>query len=87
MTPTDAVELQAIADAILGRASAMRSEIGGAVNWADLRCTDVSVSLLSGLVTITIEEASPQGADRLRQHVSEELAKAGWPDIAVLTEW
>jgi hypothetical protein len=56
------------------------------VNWADLRCVDVEMSLLDGHVTVTIEEAAPEAVDLCR-FVSEELARRGYEEIAVRTEW
>jgi hypothetical protein len=55
-----------------------QSSIGGAVNWADLRCVDVQVSM--------IEEASPEAVNLCR-FVAEELARRGYDEIAVRTEW
>jgi hypothetical protein len=57
MTKEEAIALQAAVDEILALAVERRSEIGGAVNWGDLLCLDVEVSLLDGVVTVTIEEA------------------------------
>jgi hypothetical protein len=41
MTKDEALKLQKAADEILAQAAGERSRIGGAVNWADLRCVDV----------------------------------------------
>jgi hypothetical protein len=87
MTKDEAIALMSTVDGILEEAFEKRREIGGAVNWADLGCTDVAVSPISGLVTVTIEEASPGGAQELCRFVSDELMKAGYQDIYVLTEW
>jgi hypothetical protein len=87
VTKDQAEVLQSVVDDVLSDAFEKRKEIGGAVNWADLLCTDVSVSLLTGLVTVTIEEVGPDGAQRLREFVSAELERRGFPDVYVLTEW
>jgi hypothetical protein len=60
MTKEEALDLQATVNGILAQAAGERSRIGGAVNWADLRCVDVEISLLDGHLTVTIEEASPE---------------------------
>jgi hypothetical protein len=90
MTKEEALDLQATVNGILAQAMGERSRIGGAVNWSDLRCVDVEMSLLDGNVTVTIEEASP-GASELCRFVAEELARRGydahWGPIAVRTEW
>jgi hypothetical protein len=86
MTKEKAVALQATVDEILVLAVEKRSEIGGAVNWADLRCVDVEMSLIDGRVTVTIEEADP-GALELCRFVAKELARRGNDEIAVRTEW
>jgi hypothetical protein len=67
-------------------AAEKRSEIGGAVNWGDLRCVDVEISLIDGRVTVTIEEASPSALELCR-FVAKELARRGHDEIAVRTEW
>jgi hypothetical protein len=85
MTKQEALTLQATVDEILAQAVEKRSEIGGAVNWADLRCVDVEISLLDDVVTVTVEEASPD-ASELCRYVAEELARSGYGAIAVRTE-
>jgi hypothetical protein len=86
MTKEEALDLQATVNGILAQAMGERSRIGGAVNWADLRCVDIEVSLLDGHVTVTIEEASPEAVDLCR-HVAKELARRGHDEVAVRTEW
>ena len=60
----------------------------GAVNWGYLLCLDVEVSLLDGIVTVTVtvEGAAPEAVELCR-FVSEELARRGYSGIAVRTEW
>jgi hypothetical protein len=53
------------------------------VNWADLSGVDVEVSLLDGIVTVTIEEAAP-GAVELCRFVSEEL-ELSWRACSMAT--
>jgi hypothetical protein len=86
MTEEEAAALQATVDEILVLAAEKRSEIGGAVNWGDLRCVDVEISLIDGRVTVTIEEASPSALELCR-FVAKELARRGHDEIAVKTEW
>jgi hypothetical protein len=85
MTRNEALDLQTMVNKILEHAFAKRNEICGAVNWADLACTDVAISLLDEVVTVTIEEASPD-ANELREFVSTELSKVGH-NVRVQTEW
>ena len=84
MTKEDALDLQATVNGILAQAMGERSRIGGPVNWGDLRCVDVEISLLDGQVTV--EEASPS-ASELCRFVAKELARRGHDKIAVRTEW
>ncbi len=86
MTKEEAIALQAAVDEILALAVEKKSEIGGAVNWGDLLCLDVEVSLLDGIVTVTVEGASPEALELCR-FVSAELAPRGYSGIAVRTEW
>jgi hypothetical protein len=41
---------------------------------------------LDGHVTVTIEEASPEAVDLCR-FVAKELARRGYDEVAVRTEW
>ena len=86
MTKDEALKLQAVADEILAQAFEKRSEIRGAVNWGDLRCVDVEISLLDDVVTVTIEEASPDALELCR-FVAKELARRGYDEVAARTEW
>ena len=86
MTKEEALDLQTVVDGILAQAAGERSRIGGAVNWGDLRCVDVEISLIDGRVTVTIEEASTS-ASELCRFVAKELARRGHDEIAVRTEW
>jgi hypothetical protein len=86
MTKGQAIALQSVVDEILAQAVEKDAAIGGPVNWADLRCVDVEVSLLDDVVTVTIGEAAP-GASALCRFVAEELERRGYAGIAVRTEW
>jgi hypothetical protein len=86
MTKDEALDLQTTVNGILAQAMGERSQIAGAVNWADLRCVDVEMSLIDGHVTVTIEEASPEAVDLCR-YVAKELARRGYEEVAVKTEW
>ena len=59
MTKGEAIALQATVNDVLALAVERRSTIGGAVNWADLRCVDVQVSMLDGVVTVSTSFAIP----------------------------
>ena len=63
MPEEEALALQATVDEILALAVEKRSGIGGAVNWSDLRCVDVEMSLLDDVVTVTVAEAAPETAE------------------------
>jgi hypothetical protein len=82
MTKEEALDLQATVNGILAQATGERSRIGGLVNWGDLRCVDVEISLLDGHVTVTVEEASPS-ASELCRFVAKELTRRGHDEIAV----
>jgi hypothetical protein len=65
-------------------------EIAGPINWGDLKCTDVvmSVSVHGDIwIRVDIEEADPSSIE-LREYVSERLM-AKFPDIEfeVCPEW
>lgn len=93
MTKEEAERLQAAVNEILDEAKLddKAHAAMGAVNWGDLRCTDVE-ERRSALydhqspVVVMIEEADP-GALGLRNFVSRRLAKRGYNDVVVVTEW
>ncbi len=60
----------------------------GAVNWADLMCVEVEVSLTNPdlIWTATVEEASPD-ACKFASLITKELAERGFPHVHVRTEW
>lgn len=66
-------------------------QIDGAINWGDLSCTDVVMSLSvhggSPWVRVDIEEADPRN-DELKAFMYEKL-KAKFPDtpFEINTEW
>jgi hypothetical protein len=74
MIKEEAIALQAAVDEILALTVEKRSEFGGAVNWGDLLCLDVEVSLLDGIVTVTVEGAAPEAVDLCR-YVAKELTR------------
>lgn len=61
------------------------NDIEDAVNWGDLSCTDVSVSLMDGTWCATVEEASPDAAN-LAAYIHNELQHFGH-DVWVRCEW
>jgi hypothetical protein len=86
MTEDEALALQATVNEILALAVKKQSQIRGHVNWDDLLCLDVEMSLLDGIVTVTVEGAAPDAVELCR-FVSEELAGRGYGSIRVRTEW
>ena len=86
MPEEEALALQATVDEILALAVKKQSRIRGHVNWDDLLCLDVEVSLLDDIVTVTVEGAAPEDLELCR-FVSEEFARRGYSGIAVRTEW
>ena len=93
MTKEEAQTLQSLVNDILEKAFIERHTnklVHDAINWGDLGCTDVEDrrSLLreSNLITVVIEEASPD-ATHLHKYVSEALEAKGYTDVFVCTEW
>ena len=92
MTKEQAEILRDVVNAILETAFTARHRVlsMAAVNWGDLGCTDVEerTSLLTGskLITVIIEEASPEAA-QLIKFVSHALEQHGYKDVYVCTEW
>lgn len=81
--------LREAADAALTEAFAHRDDIGGAVNWADLRCLEARVFTTDDGETgyqVFIEEAAPD-AHELQAFVGAKLREAGFPVVEVVTEW
>jgi hypothetical protein len=78
-----AAQIQKDIDAIIDGID--RHKVGGPVNWGDLGCTDVSVSLIDGTWCATVEEASPD-ATELAAHIHNELQHF-WHDVWVRCEW
>ena len=63
--------------------------IADAVNWGDLSCVEAALVLTdegSRYYWVIIEEAPPD-AHNLVTYVEDWLAKRGWTDVVVLTEW
>lgn len=60
----------------------------GAVNWADLMCVEVGVSLTGDELewTATVEEASPDSAE-FAVLIAGKLADRGFPNVCIRTEW
>lgn len=82
-------ELQDDCDAVLKSAFQAREQIGGAVNWASLRCWQVEEwrdqDGAHGF-RVWVEEASPH-ADELQSYVRTSLRERGWKNCEVVTEW
>lgn len=79
-----AVQIQKDLDSIIDGIDSR--QIGGPVNWADLSCVDVSVSLTDGTWAATVEEADPS-ASELAIYLSRELQHFGHKDVWVRCEW
>jgi hypothetical protein len=81
--------LRRATDDAIGAVEMSGLQIHGAVNWADLHCLQAAwVSTDDGYsyAEVTIEEASPDAVE-FQHAVEMELARRGWPDIHVVTEW
>lgn len=88
MTPADLTRLRQDATVVLGPLSPLDFP-GEPVNWANLRCVESSWVVPdtgSPYASVLIEEADPS-ATGLCMEVSKRLARRGWPDISVRTEW
>lgn len=59
-------------------------KVEDAVNWADLRC--VEVTRCQDYYMVVISEAAPD-AWKLREFVQEYLEKHGYYDVVITTEW
>lgn len=59
--------------------------IPGAVNWADLHCLDATIGG-EAVLQVTISEVAPE-ATEFQEAVQSELARQGWPNVKVVTEW
>lgn len=95
MKRRDAEDIQAIVEEALKEAQALPDGerfLMGAINWADLKCTDIEErrSLIyperEPLIAVLIEEVSPD-ATNLHKFIGERLDAAGWTNIYVTTEW
>lgn len=85
---TNLVLLRAAANDIIGEIKRKKA-IKGPINWADLSCVEASYVLTddgSTHLEVLIEEADPSAIE-LRESVTAELSKAGWPGVVVVTEW
>jgi len=67
-----------------------KKQIEGAINWADLSCTEARLVITGDGKAhwqVIIEEASPE-ANNLKAEVSDQLSNLHWtPYVEVLTEW
>lgn len=60
------------------------------VNWGDLFCSEALWVLNhygEARAQVIIEEAAPEGNEKLHSIVVVELEKRGWPNVEVFTEW
>ena len=73
-----------------GVLNSTRKDIEGAINWSDLSCTDVVMSMSvhgNMWIRVDIEEADPHNPE-LREYMYEKL-KTKYPDteFEINTEW
>jgi len=88
MTLAQLQELRAATDAAIGALPKSRAKYG-AVNFGDLHCVQaawVTTDSEEAYAEVEIEEADPAASD-FQQAIATELAKAGWADVRVKTEW
>lgn len=86
-TPTKLRRLRRATDAAITRATL--NKCFGPINWADLRCVEAQAILNDSgeeRLCVVIEEASPDAVE-LHRIVNADLAKHGWPNVEVSTEW
>lgn len=85
----DLKELKAVANKACDSAIEERGDIGGAINWDDLGCTEVE-HYASDLGTtghrVYIEEAAPHET-HLILFIGEKLEAAGYKNVEVVTAW
>lgn len=65
------------------------AEWQGCINWGDLGCKDAVFGVDEDrryFCRVVVEEAA-QGETAFCRHIEQELAKRGWPDVEVATEW
>jgi hypothetical protein len=92
LNPLLLATLKAATEKACRAADRKRKDIAGAVNWADLHCVSVEryEELYGDEITTGyrayIEEASPN-SPAFRQFISDHLAKQGFKDVEVRTEW
>jgi hypothetical protein len=61
----------------------------GAINWGDLGCAEALVGVNEDrqlIYRVVVEEAAP-GEDAFCRHIEQELARRGWGNVSVSTEW
>lgn len=91
MNQSQLKQLRIATDNAIAIVAERKPRVAGAINWADLSCHQAALIITTDkgqtYVEVTIEEASPEAAGEFREAVAKELAKAGWLNISVLTEW
>jgi hypothetical protein len=89
MSDEELIKLRAATDDAIGIVETSEPRVSSAVNWADLHCLQaawVRTDTGEHYAEVTIEEAAPE-AYEFQAAIAAELAKAGWPDVRVVTEW
>jgi hypothetical protein len=79
-----AAEIEQIVDAACDEA--IHKDFEESINYADLCCVDVAMSLRTQNYLVYIEEASPD-CPKFQQYVYDKLAEAGFADVEIRTEW
>jgi hypothetical protein len=86
------VDLEKAAEAACQAAYRKRKTIDGPINWGDLHCVSVEryTELYRGVpdagYRVYVEEAAPESYE-LARFIGDHLAKHGFPNIDVRTEW
>jgi hypothetical protein len=79
-----AAEIERIVDAACDEAR--EKDFEESINYADLCCVDVAMSLRTQNYLVYIEEASPD-CPKFQQYVYDLLEKAGYTNVEIRTEW
>lgn len=85
----DLKELKKAANYACEKAIDNRTEIGGAVNWGDLKCISAEYCIddcENESYKVIIDEADP-GCWALKDFISKILCDSGFKKVEVVTEW
>ena len=85
----DLKELRGLTDDAIGAAESQGTVIQGAINWANLFCSEACYVLDDEgeeRYQVSIEEVAPDNPT-LQEFIENWLAEHGWPGVVVITEW